>query len=161
MSPKTQQSFIDVQQLLIVLKKSIAVNSKPTEDTFPELPTVLIWIRFVLAVTYGTLLGIRNVRGAIMILNAINILTFLPIMYCRFYLRTDADQFRSSLLFSGVVPSIALTLLIWIYFYTQHHEAEAAKLSSMLLLSAIASLDGDSIQSEDVTTISGVEDAEF
>jgi hypothetical protein len=31
-----------------ILKKALAINSKPTEESFPELPDVLIWARFVI-----------------------------------------------------------------------------------------------------------------
>lgn len=159
--PKTT-SIIDMQKLWIVLIKFFSINSKPTQETFPELPTVLIWMRCFVAIVYGSVLGTRNVRGGLMILNAINLLTFLPVMYCRFYLGTGVEEFRMALLFSGLVPSIALFLLLWIYLYTQHHEEAAEKLASLLLQLPIPSLENETLGEANVPLMSnGAEDSEF
>ena len=135
--------FLERSQFRSILQKAFSINSQPNSITFPELPKVIIWMRCIIAIVYGTVLGIRNVRGSIMILNAINLITFIPYMYCRFYLNVAMDTYyittstttttenndknpppNMSLLLVGVLPAIALTLLIWIYYFTLFHEAE-------------------------------------
>jgi hypothetical protein len=117
-----------------VLAKALALNSKPTEESFPELPTVLIWFRFLLAVTYGTFLGMKDIRSGAMILQSLNLVAFVPVVYCRLYLGTGADVFPSEIIFSGLFPAVCLSLLIWIYFFTAQHEADEAKLVELLLV---------------------------
>ena len=127
--------LMDGTKLKVVLQKALTINSQPTEATFPELPYVIIWMRFIIAVIYGTTLGIRNIRGSIMILNTINLVTFIPYMYCRFYLNViTMEQYSShQLLFVGVLPAVALALLIWIYYFTLHHEMEMELLTKLIL----------------------------
>lgn len=129
--------WLDAGKCTVVLQKALAVNSQPTEQTFPELPHVIIWMRFVIAVVYGTVLGIRNVRGSIMILNTVNLITFIPYMYCRFYLNVTMDSYsHQPLFYVGLLPAVALALLIWIYFFTLHHEMEIELLAKFILSNA-------------------------
>ena len=130
--------FLDRTKFTVVLQKALAINSQPTEQTFPELPYVIIWMRFVIAVVYGTVLGIRNVRGSVMILNIVNLITFIPYMYCRFYLNVTSMESYSQqpLFYVGLLPAVALALLIWIYFFTLHHEMEIELLTKFILSNA-------------------------
>jgi hypothetical protein len=105
-------------------------------------------MRFGIAIVYGTTLGIRNVQGSLLILNAINLITFIPYMYCRYYLNANMESYQQPntttttnsnsnhppLLFVGVLPALAMTLLIWIYYFTLRHEMEIEILSPYLLL---------------------------
>jgi hypothetical protein len=163
-SSKPKMPIFDSQKNFVVLKKFFAINSKPTEETFPELPSALIWMRCFIALVYGAVLGTRNVRGGLMVLNSINLLCFLPIMYCRFFLGTGAEEFRMALLFSGILPSVALFLLVWIYFYTEHHELAAEKLATMLLQLPVPGLDNETnadIVDDSLPPISHTHDGEF
>jgi hypothetical protein len=129
-----QPLLLDRTKFLRVLQNAISINSKPTPVSFPELPSVIVWMRCFIAVIYGTTLGIRNVRGSLMILNAINLITFVPYMYGRFYLNVTMETYNNhQLLFVGVLPAVALTLLIWIYYFTLHHEMEIEVLTKFLL----------------------------
>jgi hypothetical protein len=131
---KGKPLLFDRTKLKLVLQKAMMMNSQPTEQTFPELPYVIIWMRFLIALIYGTALGIRNIRGSIMILNTINLVTFIPYMYCRFYLNVTMEQYNNhQLLFVGVLPAAALALLIWIYYFTLHHEMEMELLTKLIL----------------------------
>lgn len=65
-----------------ILQKFFALNSKPTKETFPELPNMVIWMRFVLAACYGFWLGAGTQRGGVGILFGLNFVTFVPILYC-------------------------------------------------------------------------------
>ena len=70
-----------------LLKKYASMNSKPTKETFPELPTMVIWTRFVLALFYGLWVGLAgdhapgSTPGTSLMLG-INFVTFLPVFYC-------------------------------------------------------------------------------
>ena len=97
------------------LKKFVSINSKPNQDTFPELPDVIVWFRFALALLYGSFLGLSNhSKGAAGILFGLNFISFIPVLYCNFILGADSDSYGSKLYFSGVLNSLALMLLIWI-----------------------------------------------
>ena len=150
--------ILDVPKIKAVLKKAAAVNSKPTEETFPELPTVVVWLRFFLAAAYGTFLGINGAKGGYMVVQILNLIAFIPVMYCRLYLGTDSEAFGSQLLFVGLMPALALTMLIWIYFFTALHEESGGKLASLLIL-PITPLDGISYDAAGDTP--AVEDSEF
>jgi len=117
-----------------LLSKLIAINSKPTQETFPELPDVIIWFRFVLAVAYGVFLGLQETHrsGGANVIFGLNFITFVPFIYCSTYLGVDQASYKSSILFAGVLNSLALMLLIWIYIYTANHESDVAALASIL-----------------------------
>ena len=65
-----------------VLYKFFALNSKPNAKTFPELPTVILWVRFILATGYGTWLGMSSQKGAAGVMFGLNFIAFVPILYC-------------------------------------------------------------------------------
>lgn len=130
------------QRLVTVCRKALAFHSQPTEETFPELPEVLVWFRFVLAVTYGLYLGWSGVRSSIYILQALNLITFVPVLYCRLYLgmndftgasSSSSSSFGSQIVFAGTVNALALTLLLWIYFFTAQHDDDERTLTSLLV----------------------------
>jgi hypothetical protein len=125
------------EKLRAVLRKAVAINSKPTEETFPELPEVLVWIRFCIAVGYGIFLGLKGVRSGFMCLQALNLITFLPIMYCRFFLGAESGHFESQVIFSGTLNAVALCLLIWIYFFAAEHTDQERRLADLLISMSI------------------------
>jgi hypothetical protein len=124
---------VDTSQIKVILKKATAINSKPTEETFPELPTVLIWIRFVLAVVYGTYIGHVGMRGGAALLHTLNLIAFIPVMYCRLYLGAEVDAYGMKILTSGLLPALTLAMLIWIYMFTVQNPEAEAKLAAMLV----------------------------
>lgn len=139
------------QRLATVLRKAVAFHSHPTEETFPELPDVLVWFRFSLAVAYGLYLGLSGVRSSVYVLQALNLITFVPVLYCRLYLgisdfagasstlsstsssSSSSSSFGSQIVFAGTMNALALTLLLWIYFFTAQHEDDERKLASLLV----------------------------
>jgi len=104
--------------------KLTAYQSKPTEETFPELPDILIWLRIVLGVFYGISLGLRNQVGWVGILFALNVTTMLPTVYVSAFLGADPDKFKQGLTFVGVPNAMATCLLVWIIVFTHQHEEE-------------------------------------
>jgi len=115
------------------MSKAFAMGSKPTPETFPELPDVLVWFRFFLAIAYGTYLGVNGVMSNVMPLQALNLICFVPLIYARFYLGVEAEVFATEVIFSGLLNAIALSVLIWIYWFTMQHEAEEAGMAAFLL----------------------------
>ena len=107
-----------------IFAKLTDYQSKPTEETFPELPDVLIWIRIVLGVFYGISLGLRNQVGWVGILFALNVTTMLPTVYVSAFLGADPDNFKQGLTFVGVPNAMATCLLVWIMVFTHQHEEE-------------------------------------
>ncbi|KAL7564252.1 hypothetical protein ACA910_012278 [Epithemia clementina (nom. ined.)] len=120
-----------------VLSKALTYNLKPTEESFPELPAVLIWFRFVLAVVYGLYVGTHLTRSGVFLLQAFNMITFVPTMYCKFYLGVGADVFAQPIIFAGLINAVALCLLIWIYLFTAAHETQHQQLAALLLSAVV------------------------
>lgn len=127
------------------------MNSKPTPDTFPELPDVLVWYRFVLAVVFSLYLGYQEVlktdpltdsnedsrfkrttSSLSIILQALNLLAFLPFVYGKYYLGIEGEHFSAELLFAGLLNGMALFMLIWVIFFTQSHEDDVAAIAAFL-----------------------------
>ena len=107
-----------------ILAKLTSYQSKPTEETFPELPDVLIWVRILLGALYGISLGLRNQVGWVGILFALNVTTMLPTVYVSAFLGADPDKFKQGLTFVGVPNAMATCLLAWIVVFTHQHEEE-------------------------------------
>jgi hypothetical protein len=141
----SRSSIMPKEEKPSVLSKFLAVNSKPTKETFPELPDVLIWFRCLLAVLYGTYLGFTPGRsnGGVNVLLGFNFITFVPVLYCSTFLGADQASYDNKILLSGVLSSGALMLLIWTYLYTLEHEADAQMLAS-ILSSAVGAADESS-----------------
>lgn len=122
-----------------VLKKAIAVNSKPTEKSFPELPKVLIWIRAIIGAAYGLYLGYYGgKRSAVVILQAFNLICFVPMVYCRYFLGASPEVFPSQTFFGGLHNALALCLLLWVYGFTVQHSGEEARMMSLLIAKTVA-----------------------
>jgi len=172
-------SSTTVSKLSTVLRKALAFNSQPSENSFPELPDVLVWVRFGLAAAYGYFAGTRGVRSGILPLQAFNLIVFVPVVYCRLYLMAPAGVFPGKTVFAGSFQALALFLLIWIYFYTLLHEDDEMKLAAMLVNSSAGSVDeaasaatqdpmsgggvrgGETQQEQEAAVNIGMEDHEF
>ena len=110
------------------LIRFLSPNSKPTMETFPELIDCVVWLRFSLALFFGLWIGNENPsKGGTNLMLGLNLIAFVPILYCQTFLGADQESYGPKLLFSGIVQGLALAVLIWIYCYTdQHPEDEAA-----------------------------------
>ena len=64
------------------LQKAVSIQSNPTEESFPELPDVLVWVRAILALLYGCYAGRQPLVGGAVVFQALNLLTFVPYLYC-------------------------------------------------------------------------------
>lgn len=139
MPSKTSYSSLLTEKMKkynIIIGKFFAIGSKPTEATFPELPDCVLWLRFCLAILYGLYLGPK--AGAVNALFGMNIVTFVPIMYCQLLLVADMDSYEEvSLHFVGVAQAIGLVLLVWIYGFTQLHAPEEAKLVAAMIVQQV------------------------
>lgn len=119
----------------IALGKFLSPGSKPTAESFPELPECITWMRFFLAVNYGIYMGftvLDNSRGAVPLLMGLNFVAFAPMMYSMVVLQADNDSYAGKLLFVGLPNAMALVVLIWIYYYTMSHEEEEETLRRLL-----------------------------
>jgi len=125
-----------MKRIKVVVQKALAINSQPTEESFPELPEVLIWFRFVLGLSYGLFLGLKDLRSGTIILQGLNFIVFVPMVYARFYLGADQEIWGAKLVFAGTFHAMALCMLIWIYLYTAQHEEEEGLLAAMLAMRA-------------------------
>jgi hypothetical protein len=93
------------------------MGSRPTPETFPELPTCIVWVRGGLALL---LLLLKPREGATSVLLGLNVITFVPILWCQLYLLADTQQYQN-LNFAGVPNALALYILVWIYLYSSTH----------------------------------------
>jgi hypothetical protein len=107
---------------LKIFTKLVSLGSRPTPETFRELPDCMIWMRFVMAVSYSVFFfwhkETENARGAVPLLMALNVVAFVPLLYCKLALLVDTDAYDGKLIFDGLANAMALVLLMWIYFYT-------------------------------------------
>lgn len=108
----------------------------PTHTHTTKRNTAQIWMRFVVAVAYGAYLGTRNATSPTTLLQAFNLLAFVPVMYARLYLGVDGDAYGMKIVFSGLLNSAALTVLIWITCFTASHETDEMRLRDLLVTAA-------------------------
>ena len=110
-------------------KQFTSINSKPTVTTYPGLPESITWFRLFLGLAYGITLGFREsqsvvtITGATGVMMGINVITFIPILYMKFYLNADTNSYKN-LTFIGCINGLAVMLLVWILFFTMLHEDE-------------------------------------
>ncbi len=108
----------------LLISKFLAVGSKPTAESFPELPYMIVWFRALLGLAFGIALG--GTRGGVKFVFGLNIITFIPILYAKVILVADMESYKQDLQFKGVLNALALAMLVWIYCYTwTNAEAEA------------------------------------
>ncbi|KAL3786141.1 hypothetical protein HJC23_010715 [Cyclotella cryptica] len=115
-----------------LLNKCKAYRSQPNATTFPELPTVTTWMRFLLGGLYGISLGLRtDTRGLIGALFGLNVITFLPMFWFNSYLDANIDSYKS-LNFAGVANAFAFMMLVWILIFTWEHGEEEISLGKVI-----------------------------
>jgi hypothetical protein len=113
-----------------LLEKLLTPGWNPSLTTFPELPDCIIWMRFVLAIFFGFFIGLESKsRGGYNLMFALNLIAFVPVFYATTYLGASQDEFGAKLVFGGVIQGLALTVLIWVYFYTGSHPHDEAAFS--------------------------------
>jgi hypothetical protein len=84
---------------------------------------------------YGLFLNRDKPVGlAPMLISALNLIAFIPTMYCKLALGVKGDAFAMPMIFSGLFPAMATFFLIWIYTYTSYYEMEAAKIAALLVV---------------------------
>ena len=91
-----------------------------------------VWFRWTLALVYGIYVGNSGHKSGAILLQALNIITFVPTLYCKLYLGVESHVFSREVIFSGLVNALALCVLIWIYIFTAAHEPQEVQLSALL-----------------------------
>ena len=119
-------------------KKFLAFGSKPSYATFPDLPKAIIWVRFMVAVLYGSYLGLAQIRGGANVVLGANVIVFIPVLYCQLIL----VESYPNLTFAGVPNAVSIMLLIWIFFYTMSFAEQEAQLAAAINV-AMAAVKGD------------------
>ena len=133
-----------------VLQKALKFASKPDASTFPELLTVVTWLRIIIGAIYGVSLGIRNEnRGLVGLTLGLNVIAFAPMLYFNGFLMAKIDSYKN-LRFVGVVNGLAIMLLIWITFFTWAHSEEEISMQKVLS-DAIISSSEDAGSSEETS----------
>jgi hypothetical protein len=130
--------LIDLPKIGRVARKALALQSRPTEESFPELPDVLAWMRAFLGAAFGCFLGLNGTRSGAALVQGVNLVTFVPFAYCRFYLGTSAGQFDAAAVAGGTLPALALMLLVWIYLFTAAFPGDEARLAIALAATTTA-----------------------
>jgi hypothetical protein len=138
---------LDNMSVKETLKKLITFGSKPNATTFPELLDMVIWSRFFLAVAYA--INLRGRTGASSCMMGLNLITFLPFVFCTIYLGADSDSYEN-LTFASVPNCVGLFLLVWIYLNTLDNDA---KMAGLLNVVQTVTMGDDSAESilQDVT----------
>jgi hypothetical protein len=89
----------------------------------------------------------------------VNLVTFVPFAYCRFYLGTSAGQFDAAAVAGGTLPALALMLLVWIYLFTAAFPGDEARLAGALALTAAAAPTGGAGTGTELPGTDGAGDA--
>jgi hypothetical protein len=79
-------------------------------------------------------------------------------------LGANSESYGTKLLFSGVINSFALLLLIWIYFFTLEHADDEKTLVSALADVVVGSMANNNTSTEEMPIAADepiVEDSEF
>lgn len=139
-----QIGIMVLKQKKVLLSKFFSIGSKPTADTFPELPHVLLWFRALLGTLFGLYMGLSGRQGAVGFVFGVNIVAFIPMAYCQIMLVADIDSYKHSLQFSGVLNALALALLIWIYCNTWTHAETEATMRAVAVMVKAAAVGKDS-----------------
>jgi hypothetical protein len=71
-------------------------------------------------------------------------------MYCRLYLGVENEAYGGQIIFSGLMNGFALTMLLWVYFFTATHEVEESQLRA--LLATVTSSATEPVSGSDATT---------
>jgi hypothetical protein len=82
-------------------------------------------------------MGFKGTRSGPALVQAVNLVVFIPFMYSRFYLGVEMDHFASQIYFSGTFNALALFLLVWICLYTAEHEEDEIRLAALLVSSGM------------------------
>jgi hypothetical protein len=136
-----------------VLQKACKFGSKPDASTFPELTTVVTWLRLLIGAIYGVSLGIRNEnRGLVGATLGLNVVAFAPMLYFNGYLHAYVDSYKN-LRFVGVVNGLAIMLLIWITFFTLAHSEEELSMQKVLSDAIMASSSAATESSAEGTSV--------
>mmetsp|Transcript_6373 Transcript_6373/g.9386 ORF Transcript_6373/g.9386 Transcript_6373/m.9386 type:complete len:165 (-) Transcript_6373:122-616(-) len=142
------------QSPIILLNKFFSIGSKPSPETFPELPICVLWLRFVLAIAFALYLTSSPTAGVVSILFGLNIVTFTPLLFCKMLLLADMDAWENKLTFTGVPNAVGLLLLVWVYCFTNQHEEEEAKFITTMIaqqaIQQVATFDDSVLSSEDI-----------
>lgn len=79
------------------------------------------------------------------------------------YLGVDSESYGNKYMFAGVPNSVALLLLIWIYFYTLDHADDEKKLASALAEFAVRTVTNIDVPAEETPNIAreSIPDSEF
>lgn len=138
--------LLRMKRYMFLIKKALTMNLQPNEETFPELNDIIVWFRCIVAILYGAYIGRRREHSAIFILQSLNIIGFIPILYIRLYLNMNetnikASSYGNKLFFAGLLNSIALVILIWMYYFTLYHSTEENILNNMLFNSTTTNID--------------------
>ena len=143
--------MLTLKRVREILRKFAWIGSKPTPESFPELIDCIIGLRLILAISYGLYLG--PTVGAVHALFGLNIVTFLPILYCQLILLADMDAFKN-IHFVGVPNALALLILVWILGYTRHFSEQELKLAaSVVLQHVVAKQDPDDALTDDTNSL--------
>ena len=127
-----------------IIKKCTDYRSKPNVKTFPELPTVTTWLRFIIGGVYGLSLGLRNeTKGLIGSLFGLNVITFLPMFWFNAWLDANVESYKK-LNFIGVINAFAFMMLIWITLFTLEHGDDEASLTKVITKAMKSTVTGES-----------------
>ena len=95
--------------------------SRPSPETFPELPDCVAIVRILVGFTYGLSLGYRDVVGGFGVMMGCSAVMFLPLIYVEQFLKAQVNAYSANIAVTGVVYGMASCLLVWIIFYNMNH----------------------------------------
>jgi len=123
----TKQAYA-VPELFVAWSKFTDPMSRPTFETFPQLPSCVATVRLVVGLLYGISLGYRDMIGGFGLLSGASAVMFFPLVYVEQFLKAETSTYPSNVAMVGVVNAFALLILVWVTIYTMNHPDLEAKM---------------------------------
>ena len=93
----------------------------------------------------------KNIGGSIGIIFGMNVITFFPVLYLKYYLNANTESYKN-LNFAGIPNALALMILVWTLFFTALHEKEEELFNIAVTNSAVHSITSDEIVADTIVS---------
>ena len=102
-----------------VLSKALKKGSRPSKDSFPELPKLLQQFRLLAGIAVGLLCGLTAATGWTGFTLYGLVAVVATYVYYNVFLEADLDSFGGpqTLLMEGLQNGLAIMMLVWTIFY--------------------------------------------
>lgn len=99
--------------------KGLHRRAKWDKESFDDFPVCVHWFRQIASLIVGIALGVIGITGAPGLVGGYGLVTGLTYVYYAVYIEVDEFSFgEGGLKMEGLIPSLALYILVWTTCYT-------------------------------------------